>query len=211
MRLVYDFDATLFSTADLWNAWVDTLAQYESDRDLIEDVGEELFEVGFTLEEHAVELGLEKDICDELVKKFHAHTDEEGESLVFNDVVPFLEEQQKHHEQIILTYGNEEYQYRKIQASGLHAYVDEIKIAGPDDMKHVQLQDMFEQSAETIIFIDDSPRQLSKVQETGLPIQLIRMLREGERHTDESHPCDDQMWDCVSSLEELEDYLMATP
>lgn len=203
MHLIYDFDGTLYSMHQLRNAWVDVLSDYSFSPEEIDTAGEKIFAAGYTLSGHTKALGLKGPEIEKLVKKFSRVLNEKSSSLVFADVVPFLEAQIDNH-QTILTYGDSEFQSQKINASGIVDKVNDIKIAGPDKGKVDYLREMVELGLGKIVYIDNSPNELRRVYESGLPIALIRMMRPGERHSD--LPCseDNNAWQCVSSFEEVE-------
>ena len=54
------------------------------------------------------------------------------------------------------------------------------------------------------LFVDDNPSELLRVHESGLPVELVRMRREGQRHAKDDHELDDQVWRVIRSLNELE-------
>lgn len=205
MHFVYDFDATLFKTSSLWEAWQKVLKDFGGDEEAIVTTGNTLFGEGFTLEGHGERLGISGKDFDKAVQKFYKKTKEAGVSLVFEDVIPFLEAQRDEHRQTILTFGNRDYQHSKVTASTVLSYVDDVQIATPDMMKPQHLREFIESGSESMVFIDDNPRELEAVHDVGLPITLVRMIREGERHAEEEHKLDDDAWMCVTSLEEVEE------
>ena len=204
MHLIYDFDGTLYATHKYFEAWVNALVEHGLNREQIVQGANILFSIGFTLEAHADQLGLGGKEVEKMIKQFMKLINEEGASLLFPDVVPFLSEQADGHHQTILTFGNPDFQTKKIQASGLSEFIDDIRIARPERTKLEHLREMIEMSSGPITYIDNSPKTLLQVHEAGLPITLIRMIRSDERHSDMQMPEDDDIWQCISSLEEIE-------
>lgn len=200
MHYVYDFDHTLFETMSLWTRWLSVLKQEGVENSDATLAGESLFPHDFSLEAHLEKLGLKKTV----LKKFNAVHDKLCPQLVFEDVVPFLEMcREEGVRQSILTRGNSEYQHRKIHESGLVDHVDDIFIASSEKGKADFLRELIENGSEPITYIDDSPRELTAVHKAGLPLNLVRMIREGARHAETEHPEDDNLWRVISGLEEM--------
>ncbi len=203
MHIVLDFDGTLYHTEHLWNNWLDRLVDQGIDRDEATEIGEKLFGLGFTLREHAEQSGIAGGDLDEIVSEFEQWVEEEGEQLVFGEVKEFIRENQKKHTFSILTFGEPDFQHFKIEAAGLDELIDEIHIARPERRKDVQLKEFLDEY-EDLVFVDDNPRELEAVRDAGLPIQLVRMVRDDSRHTIEAHPEDGQAWQVATSLAEIE-------
>ena len=201
MHYIYDFDGTLFATQMLWEAWVDALVEFNLTPEQIIAEGEKLIPIGFSLESHAQCLGLEGKAVDKVISKFNSVMKDKGPELVFPDVMPFLTENEDDTHSV-LTFGDADFQAQKIELSGIGDKLEDINFARPDKTKSDYLRELVEMSSEPIVFIDDNPRTLLDVHDKGLPITLIRMVREGERHK-EPHECDGDLWQCISSLDEI--------
>lgn len=204
MHFVYDFDATLFKTASLWEAWKKVLLDFGAKEDEINEAGEELFGIGFSLEKHGESLGLEGKDFKKAIASFQKMTRDEGPTLVFEDVISFFEDNSEHRHSI-LTFGDHDYQHSKILACEIMEYLEDVRIAGPDQRKVEHLREMIETGSDQIVFIDDNPNELLSAHDAGLPITLIRMMRDGEKHAEEEHEFDEDKWMCVASLEEVKE------
>lgn len=207
MHFVYDFDATLFKTSSLWEAWIKVMKDFGGDEEAILDAGNQLFGEGFTLEKHGSILGIRPVDLKRSIQTFSKMTRDVGPSLVFDDVVDFLEEHAEGNKQTILTFGDYDYQHEKIQASALMDFIDDIRIATPEQTKADHLRELVESGTDPIIFIDDNPNELLAVHEAGLPVTLMRMVREGERHADEGHDRDGDAWTLIRSLDEMHEHI----
>ena len=202
-HFVLDFDGTLFDTDVLWKWVVDRLVREGIKEDRVREVGQELFSVEYTLERHAKELGLEEVVVRPMVEEFGQVTLATSPSLVYQDVFPFLETiplQTKS----ILTFGHPDFQKEKIRAAKVEPHVSEVRVAGPEYRKTKHLEEMLESTDVPLLFVDDNPYELAAVHEAGLPVELIRMRREGARHSALDHELDDQAWRVTRSLDELE-------
>jgi len=206
MHYVYDFDSTLYATARLWARWVEILRKYgyaTPDVTIVEKKLNESLGLPFTPRRHAELIGMIPSYIDEAVLEQDTDIRSLGSSLVFDDVVPFLEKGRSAHRHSLLTFGDSEYQMGKIDASGIHNLVGDIHVADLHHGKADILRELVESGSEPITFIDDHTWHLQFVHEAGLPVEIVRMRRPGEPHTPDEHPLDNIAWRIVSSLDEL--------
>ena len=199
-HFVLDFDGTLFDVEPLWEEWLNRLEEAEVDRGEAIEVGERFFGLGYHPHKHASELGLSGAELDELVSSFEEWAQFEAPSLVYKEVGSFVQQYQS----TILTFGDPEHQQFKVEAAGLDEFIADVRVARPERLKIVHLKELCEEEDQTIVFVDDNPRELEAVRDLGLPVTLVRMRREGARHADLPHEGDDVDWQCVASLEEIE-------
>ncbi len=199
---VLDFDGTLFDTDVLWRWLVDRFTREGLDAEVVRDVGEQLFSLEYTVERHARDLGLMEGVFRPIVEEFDEVTRSTSPSLVYQDVFPFLEAMPVETKSV-LTFGHPKFQREKIAAAKVDQHVGEIRIAGPDYRKVKHLEELLAVLTIPITFIDDNPHELVAVHEAGLPVELIRMRRDGARHSVVDHELDNQAWRVVRSFEEL--------
>lgn len=199
-HFVLDFDGTLYDTEVLWRRWADDLAALGIDERRADETANELFHRGFTLVGHASMVGIEGKKQERLVKAFEDWVQEVGAGVVYQDAPAFLQGRPS----TILTHGEEAFQRLKISASGLGQYVKDIRIAEPDYRKAKHLTQMLESTDTPLLFVDDNPSELAAVHEAGLPVELVRMRREGARHSGLDHELDDVAWRVIRSLDEIE-------
>ena len=204
MKIVCDFDSTLYDTQVLIDAWLRVLEKYGVNQVRAIERIEEVIRKGFTLRGHAELLEIREPKIDELVADFEEWIKAESPSLLYADVIPFIDKNQENNNVSILTFGNSEFQHEKIQASGLYNYISDIRIACPERMKSVHLKEMLEETNQKLMFIDDNPSELNQVYDEGLPITLYRMKRSNSFHAAEIHLLDGDAWTCISSLNEIE-------
>ncbi|MFC1787885.1 hypothetical protein ACFLZY_01555 [Patescibacteria group bacterium] len=207
MHFVYDFDATLYETSRLWQAWASALEALGAEPESVIEQGHILFGQGFTPQLHGERLELSGKDFERILKKHFKSIHDEGVGLVYSDVIPFIQEQADTHKQSILTFGDPEYQEIKILASGISEHISELRFATPDNMKAMQLREIVESSSESVVFIDDNPQELVWAHDAGLSLTLVRIMREGERHAEKPHESDNDLWTCISSLDELNQFM----
>jgi FMN phosphatase YigB (HAD superfamily) len=203
MHIVFDFDHTLFNTAQLWQDWLDQLENCGVDRADAVESGERLFGIGFSPYNHGEQMGLQGDELDQLVSDFEEYTRQESEQLLYKDVEECIKKWGDEHSFSILTFGHSEYQHSKIEAAGLNDLIDDVRIAMPERTKATQIAEMLKEIDEPIMFVDDNPRELQAVAELGLEVQLVRMRRKGGRHSDEFCKEDGEKWQSITSLSEM--------
>lgn len=199
---VLDFDGTLFQTDVLWHWLMDRFTQEGLDSERVRSVGEKLFSLGYTAELHARELELQEETVRSIVREFDKVTMSTSPSLVYQDVIPFLETMPTEVKSI-LTFGEAEFQKGKIRAANLDRCVGEIRIAGPEYRKLKHINELLTAKNTTLIFVDDNPLELLSIYKAGLPVELVRMRRENARHTRDDHELDHRAWRVIRSFEEL--------
>ena len=160
-----------------------------------------MFPVCYTIEQHALDLGLSEEQANELEANALKHVVEGHATLVFPDVVPFLS--RVNGKKSVMTFGHKQHQTHRVQASGLLPPISDIHIATLEDSKAAQLARMIDISM-PITFVDDDADQLAMVHEQNLPIELIRMRRPGQRKSVDEHELDDVAWRVIQSFDELQ-------
>ena len=204
MVFVYDFDATLYRTGEMWKFWISLLQEQGYPKERAEEKGPLVFWEGFTPERHLLEIdpGCSREIVQNLGKAYRDHIQSQKDQLLFPEVVGFLSSISKE-QQIIMTHGDPEFQKYKVETSGATKFVREVQISRPEKRKVDLLAELVEKTDEEVVFIENNPRELREVLEASLPITLIRMSREGERHSDEICLEDGKKWKVVTSLEQI--------
>ena len=198
---VLDFDGTLFNVQMLWERWLDELVACDVDREEAIDKGNQLFGEGFSLRDHGQQMGIEAGELDELVSGFEEYVQAEALTMLYPDVIPFLQERDATF--TLLTFGDHDFQHFKIEAAGLDEFIEDIRIARPERRKPLQLKELCKATDDEVIFIDDNPRELAAVLDDGVPATVIRMMRGGPRNSD-AHDGDGERWQTIKSLSEIE-------
>lgn len=203
MHFIYDFDGTLYSMCHLQKILVEVLSTFDLEAEQIEAAGERLFAEGYTPEKHVAALAISEKEAKKVLEKFYRIVEERSPELVFEEVNQWLEETDYGNKQTILTYGDQDFQTLKVNASGLIEKVGDLRIAGPEKPKVEHLKEIVENGGEGLILIENNPHELQRAYDAGLPVTLIRMVRAGERHSEMPHPGDGDLWPCVESLAEV--------
>jgi phosphoglycolate phosphatase-like HAD superfamily hydrolase len=204
MLCVYDFDGTLYRTGKMWEFWISALEQEGYQREKCEQKGPLVFWEGFTPTRHLLEIDPEcaQEKVEKLTKLYQDHIQKQHNANLYPEVERYLAEREVG-QQVIMTHGDPEFQRFKVGATGVDKFVSEIRISRPENRKVDQLAALAKEHKEEIIYVENNPRELREVLEAKLPISLVRMVREGERHADKPCPEDDKEWKVVTSLREI--------
>lgn len=113
---------------------------------------------------------------EEVLSKIHKIMDN-CHKYLYEDTIEFLEYlKQNGHELYILTWGDKELQYQKIQKAGIEKYFDGVILT--EEMKF-----NIDIDYKNGIFIDDNPRDLEGLYKNN-PIEVIRIKRDGAKYSE---------------------------
>ena len=171
MKIYLDFDGTLFNTDKFYQDYLNLFQEYGLDEDLINNIKLELFKTTkFNLDI----------LTNYLVKKYNLDNNIllkvnnlYNSSYVFKDVIPFLEKY-KNLEINLLTYGEYNYQLKKIDGSNLKKYFKDIIITDKDKSK-------LNLDYQNNLFIDNNPTEIKKFLEVTK--NVIRIRREEDKYS----------------------------
>lgn len=152
MKIYLDFDGTLFNTDKFYQDYLNLFQEYGLDEDLINNIKLELFKTTkFNLDILTNYLVKEYNLDNNILLKVNNLY---NSSYVFKDVIPFLEKY-KNLEINLLTYGEYNYQLKKINGSKLSKYFQDIIITDKDKSK-------LNLDYKNSIFIDNNPSEIEK-------------------------------------------------
>ncbi len=204
MFFVYDFDGTLYRTGAMWNFWMNALEQEGYVRERCEQKGPLVFWEGFTPTKHLMEIdpACAQEKVERLAALYRNHIQQRHNANLYPEVETCLQRKAKS-QQVIMTHGDPEFQRFKVGSTGADQFVSQVYISRPGNRKVDQLAELAKERREEIVYVENNPRELREVLEAKIPITLVRMVREGERHAD--IPCkeDGKEWKVVTSLEQL--------
>jgi len=196
-----DFDGTLIDTDVYWEWVVEQFLGFGHEERTVRAAGEKLFPLCYTVVQHARDLGMDEASAQQLAEHARKHVREGHASLIFPDVPTFFSNTE-HMEKSVLTFGDHEHQTERVLASGIP--ISQIHVATSEYSKAAHLTNLVNHSSVPITFIDDDTHQLQGVHQAGLPVDLIRMRRPGQRKSKDEHPLDNEAWRVIESLNELE-------
>ncbi|OGY86214.1 MAG: hypothetical protein A2233_01105 [Candidatus Kerfeldbacteria bacterium RIFOXYA2_FULL_38_24] len=186
MRLVIDFDYTLFDTACLRAKLIMALADFGITKKQFQETEKQVLKKGvYVLIEHLQQLSKISSprvaVSDLVLAVDQVFFD--LSPCVYGDAREFLEQaKQKKILITILSFGHLAFQKRKILASGLDAWADEVIVTDQPKEKIIDKWDKND-----IIFINDRGQEIDKIKQKYPQLQAVWLHR---KHTPyDTEPC----------------------
>lgn len=171
MKIYLDFDGTLFNTDKFYQDYLNLFQEYGLDEDLINNIKLKLFKTTkFNLDILTNYLVKEYNLDNNILLKVNNLY---NSSYVFKDVIPFLEKN-KNLEINLLTYGEYNYQLKKIKGSNLKKYFKDIIITDKDKSK-------LNLDYQNNLFIDNNPNEIKNFLEVTK--NVIRIRRKEDKYS----------------------------
>jgi len=165
MTYYIDFDNTIFDTVSFYNDLKNVMHSYGINDDIIDKYQHILCYSPLKLINDLIEKKvIDKSILIDIDKIFN-----KGEDYLYQDALVFLEKIKTNNKLVLLTYGNYNYQERKINSSKIQDYFNEIIIT---DKSKASLELDYQNG----IFIDDNTDILQELL-VRRPSKLIRIKR----------------------------------
>ncbi len=212
MKIIFDFDHTLFSARKLYQTFEDGFKKIGVSRKLFKETSKESKGRGrdykpekqFKLIHRAKpEIKIEK------LKKSFEKILRTAPKFFYNDVFGFLKKWSKEVDFILLSYGEGKFQRKKIEASKVKRYFRKIFITR-DIEKSKAFRKVFAHSLqwqvpEKTIFVEDNPQALSKTKASFPQIITVRINRSEGRYSQKLN--NSQIDFSIKNLKELEKIL----
>lgn len=197
MKIIFDFDNTLFSAKKFVENLIEEFKKIGVDEKLFSETFQESKdELGYNPERQFELISKEGIDRKELEGRFEKVIRRAREFL-YPDVLPTLENLKKENELILLTYGNENIQRRKIDNTGIATYFTKIIITSK-----VEKVSEIRKLEGKLIFVEDNPNALIEVKKSIPNVITVRINREeGKYASQESGKGIDYE---IRSLQELE-------
>lgn len=174
MKLYIDFDGTIFDTDRLFGDFIKVCNSYGITDDRFHEAQQiffsknKLFNIGPVIEYLVEEYNIIDSIYNDIDALFN-------DSYLFEDVLDSLKELiDQGHELYILTYGNFEFQKRKIAGSKITNYFKDIIITEVNKSK-LGLDKV------NSIFVDNNPKEVYELYDAGY--NVIRVRRNTDRYS----------------------------
>lgn len=167
-KVYIDFDSTLFDTHSFYNDFINICNNYKVEtykidllkKELFND--EELFNLDVLIKNIVNKFNIDNSIYSDIDKLY-------SNKYVYSDSLWFLKKLKDKYSLVLLTYGDIEYQVKKIKASKLEKYFDNIIITN----KHKGSLDL---DYKNLIFIDDNLDEIKDICRKK-PKKVIRIKR----------------------------------
>jgi len=206
MKLIFDFDHTLFSAKKLYFALKEAFLKLGVEENLFQETFEKSKGVGrdykpekqFKLIHKTrpeIKIGKLKKSFEKILKA--------APKFLYNDVLGFLKKWSKEADFILLSYGEEKFQKLKIENSGIKKYFKRVIITRDID-KSKPFKKLFSENKK-IIFVEDNPQALSKTKTSFSQIITVRINRGEGKYYQE--PDNSQIDFSIKNLKELDKIL----
>ena len=209
MKIIFDFDHTLFSAKQFYFALKKAFFKLGVKEKLFQETFEESKGVGrdykpekqFKLIHKTrpeIKIGKLKESFEKILKT--------APKFLYNDVLGFLKKWSKEADFILLSYGEEKFQKLKIENSGIKKYFKRVIITRDID-KSKPFKKLFSENKK-IIFVEDNPQALSKTKTSFFQIITVRINRGEGKYYQE--PDNSQIDFSIKNLKELEKILKSS-
>lgn len=181
MKIIFDFDYTLFNTSRFLDALYEEFSKHTINKDSFYKGLAGAYDKKHIFRPSHFLRTLVKDSRKPyklLAEEFNSFCCS-AHAYVYPDVIPFLHMLQKSHALFLLTFGNERFQRMKIEGAGLVPYFTRIVIT-ENIIKDKETHAI--SSAEPTIFVDDNPVALAAAKRYAPHITTVRIKRMKGEH-----------------------------
>ena len=174
MKIYIDFDGTMFDTSKFYKDFLKICNSYGvSDEDVynIRNQSTGLFNLDELANSIDQKYNLSKKYLDEVNALYNR-------KYLYDDVIDFLEKNYQKYDLYILTYGEKNYQQKKIDCCNIRDYFKDVIITSDKGKENIDYQSGW--------FIDNNPKELETLSRVGAS-KIIRIKRKGDTYF--SIPC----------------------
>ncbi|MBZ9578448.1 HAD family hydrolase [Patescibacteria group bacterium] len=178
MKIIFDFDHTLFSAKKFYETLKYSLLKLKVDKKSFQKTYQESKSEGKNYRpSRQFELIIKEkpEISLKELEKSFKKVLNQSKQFLYSDVLPFLRKIKKDFDLIIVSYGEEKFQSEKIKKSEVADYFKKFFIS--KDINKVSIFKKFLKDNEKAVFVDDSPAALSEIKKNFLNITTIRINR----------------------------------
>ena len=175
MKIYIDFDGTMFDTNRFYHDFLKICNQYGITDGEVNSLQTQLGGL-FNLDEFAKKIGNDYKLDAEFLKQVESLYDKK---YLYSDVIDFLEKYYQKNDLYILSYGEPNYQTKKINCCHIDKYFKEIIITENKGTEKIDYQNSY--------FIDNNPKEIKILSDAGAT-NIIRIKREGDSYF--SVPCE---------------------
>lgn len=187
MKLIFDFDHTVFDMSEMHLSIKDAMVKLGVKEDHYQELYNEVTHW---------KLFTQRALGQRIQKHYNIHSDEvvkvldglakESALYIYDDVTAGFDQlKEKGHKILLLSWGSPEWQDKKIQHSGIMHHCEEV-VSIPE-IKAAYLKEHHPHH-ECLVLIDDKPAELKAVQESEPNMKLVRIRRENGKYSDIETP-----------------------
>jgi hypothetical protein len=188
MKLIFDFDHTIFDMTSMHDAIMDSMASIGISKETYLDAYQmETNWKAFTVSGVASRLEKMAKADPEKVHRAYHKVAEVADLFVYDDVLgSFQDLRDDGHVISLLSWGDQEWQNKKIHHSGLKDEFEEVITV--NQLKADYLGDWCKGEKYEVVVIDDKPAELKAIQQKHPEFHLVRLRRENGKYTDQDTP-----------------------
>jgi len=187
MKIIFDFDHTLFSSKKFYQALQKAFGKFDIDKKLFQETYEnsKIKKRSYDSDKQIqLIVKVKPEIEKSDLKKQYEKILRKAPQYLYSDTVWFLRKWEKKANLVLLSYGEEKFQGDKIKDSRIEKYFQKnVKITG-DIYKIKPFKKLF-QKKEKLIFIEDNPTALSKTKKNFPNVIAIRINRGEGKYREE--------------------------
>lgn len=205
MRIVLDFDHTLYSTKSLYEALKAAFAGLGVDEDLFQQTFQESkgsgrdYKPARQIKMITARAGIK---ADKLEKEFKRVL-KIAPDFLYPDTEDFLRSRKKTDKLFILSYGEEKFQNMKVESAKISKYFRKVSITR--DIGKSKPFKVFLSKKEKTLFLEDNPQALMEVKKVYPQVIAVRMRRGEGKYADA--PDNEYVDFQVKNLKELEEII----
>ena len=202
MRIVLDFDHTLYSSKSLYEAIKAAFGSLGAS----EDIFQQTFQLSkgkgmdYKPSRQMRFIARQTGVAEAKLQKAFDKVLKISPNFLYPDSIPFLKKYCKTAEIFMLSYGEEKFQRQKIDSARINKYFKIIKVTR--DIGKSKSFKLFAKKGEKIIFVEDNPQALLEAKKICPEAIAVRMRR-GEGKYAET-PDNDQIDFQIENFQELE-------
>ncbi len=187
MKIIFDFDHTIFDMASMHLALIEAIEEIGISKEEYKTAyNKETNWKSFDVDSLAGRLEKMTNKPVASIKKAYHRVGDVADLFVYNDVVEALEELKADgHELRLLSWGDGDWQLRKINSCGFKKYFTEIITV--TELKADFLTQWGKDNTDVVV-IDDKPAELKAINKEHPNFTLIRMRRENGKYSDQETP-----------------------
>ncbi len=169
MNIYIDFDGTLYDTSKFFNDFIELCNKYKVTAEDVYNLRNKNLGL-FNLDELALNIKNKYNLKNSFIKSTEKLY---NKKYLYKDTVKFLKKYYKNHNLYILSYGETNYQSKKINCCNIKKYFKDIIITQDKSKENIDYKKG--------IFIDNNPKEIEKIASSGAT-KIIRIKRYDDRH-----------------------------
>ncbi len=188
MKIIFDFDHTLYDMMAMHQAIEEAMAGLGISQETYYDAYTRVTNwKAFTVAALAQQLSRQAKVREQDVVDALEQVVKRSAEWLYPDVIDgLLKLSEAGHELYLLTWGDMEWQMKKIRQCDIMSLFREV--ISITQIKADYLKAWRQDGSERVMLIDDKPAELKMIEATGQDMELVRMRRPGAKYSDQETP-----------------------